>query len=490
MENKYERTAKGRDAWEGFPETYKSMLMAMYFSDGGYCIREAMRFLQENKVDKNEYSGNAKLNYLRWADRFFRELSTVFSNEGFWKENIDTLEDILCCAEGYLKDLSGDYCGITHAHRTEAGYQDDTNLVNLAQTQDFYFSLLYWHQGKEEEFRERLGNIFSATMRNVRYVVAHEDAEELTKLDFHGMDGFDSVEFIFWTPLSWLYDEDGMSDYAHELLPIYEEYVEFLTAMDGDGFNTTVRDKFLLDAETDLQHLYEISIERMTDEDLIDSKYYGDSFDEKENKLKACDDRINTIRERLFKDNIDFNLQKQTEMEHCWEEICDDLRGRITDLEYQCWIKPLVYDLTDVSDGIIYLRWDKPEEPQKRFNIIQHIKEIYQDLLDTVVHEHIPEISHVEVGFPGYYHKRWRGFTDRLKKILMDYPEMPVVVFKENDENDGNSYYSNINSTECTISYVHDPDTGEFVEKVIAIYVNKPKITEGEFMIPEDEIPF
>ena len=69
---------------------------------------------------------------------------------------------------------------------------------------------------------------------------------------------------------------------------------------------------------------------------------------------------------------------------------------------------------------------------------------------------------------------------------------MPVVVFKENDENDGSSYYSNINGTECMISYVHDPviDTREFVEKVIAIYVNNPKKTEDEFMIPEDEIPF
>ena len=328
MENKYIHNEK-RDAWDGFPETYKNMLMAMYFSDGDYCVMEAMRFLQENKVDKNEYSGNAKLNYLRWTDRFFRELSTLFSNEDFWKENIETLEDILCCAERYLKDLSGDYHEITHAHRTEAGYQDDTNLVNLAQTQDFYFSLLYWRQGKKEEFRERLGKVFSATMRNARYVIFHENARNLIKLDFHGMDGFDSVEFIYWTPLSWLYDENCMTGFIHELIPVYEEYVEFLSDMEGE-MDSVVRDRFMLDAETNLQKLYDIYFERMADEVLVNEDFYDDCLSEKAGKIKDCESRIEKIETRLFEDRADLKASRQTELARKWEDVRTDMKGNIS----------------------------------------------------------------------------------------------------------------------------------------------------------------
>lgn len=483
MENKYIHNEK-RDAWEGFPETYKSMLMAMYFSDGDYCVMEAMRFLQENKVDKNEYSGNAKLNYLRWTDRFFRELSTIFSNEEFWKKNIETLEDILCCAEGYLKDLAGDYHEITHTHRTESGYQNDTNLVNLAQTQDFYFSLLYWHQGKEEKFRERLGNVFSATMRNVRYVIFHEN-RDLIKLDFHGMDGFDSVEFIFWTPLSWLYDENCMTEYVHELIPVYEEYVEFLSGMDGEMDNL-VRDRFLLDAETNLQKLYEINFERMIDEGLVDEKSYDDCFSEKAGKITECERCIEKIKLRLYEDRTELDSSRQKEIAYKWEEMRADIKNNVsmTEDDYQSWIEPLVYDWTDVDEGIMYLRWYGSK------HMICDLKRRYQDLLDITVKEHVPEVSHVEITATGLYHKEWRSFTVDLIGHLIENPGMPVVVYKENDKADEKNYYSNRNNTECRISYVHDPETGEFIEKVIAIYVNNPKTIEDEFMLAENEIPF
>ena len=485
MEKRYERKTKERDPWEGFPETYKSMLMAMCFSDGDYCIKEALRFLQENKVGKNEYSGNAKLNYLRWTDRFFRELSTIVSNEEFWKENIETLEDILRCTEGYLKDLSGDYHEITHAHRTEAGYQDDTNLVNIIQTLDFYFSLLYWHKGKAEEFRERLGNIFSATMRNVRYVVFNENARELIKLDFHGMDGFDSVEFIFWTPLSWLYDEACMREYVHELIPVYEEYVEFLSGMDGE-MDSIVRDRFLLDAETNLQNLYDINFEHMADEGLVDEKCYDDYFAEKTAKITSCEKRIEKIKLRLYEDRTDLDSSRQTELANKWEIMRADIKNNIsiTEDDYQSWIEPLVYDWTDVTEGIMYLRWCEAS------HMIWDLKRRYQDLLDITVKEHVPGISHVEITASGRYHKEWRSFTMDLIEYLTENPGMPVVVYKENDRADEKNYYSNRNNTECRISYVYDPETGEFIEKVIAIYVNNPKKTEDEFMVSEDEIPF
>lgn len=484
MDNKYIQSER-RNAWEGFPEAYKSILMAMYFSEGDYCIREAMKFLQENKVDKHEHAGNAKLNYIRWADRFFRELSTVFSNEKFWKDNNETLEDVLCCAEGYLKDLAGDYHEITHTHRTESGYQDDTNLVNLAQTQDFYFSLLYWHQGKEEEFRERLGNVFSATMRNVRYVIFHEN-RDLIKLNFYGMDGFDSVEFIFWTPLSWLYDENCMAEYVHELIPVYEEYVEFLAGMDGERDNI-VRDRFLLDAETNLQKMYDIDFERMTDEGLIDESCYDDCFSEKASKITACETRIEKIKQRLYEDRTAFNSSKQAELALKWEEMRIDIKNNIsiTEDEYQSWIEPLVYDWTATDEGIMYLRWWGSSHK------IWDLKRRYQDLLDITVREHVPEVSHVKIIASGHYYKEWRDFTVDLIGYLTENPGMiPVVVYQENGRADEKNYYSNRNNTECRISYVHDPETGEFIEKVIAIYVNNPKTIEDEFMLAENEIPF
>ena len=42
-----------------------------------------------------------------------------------------------------------------------------------------------------------------------------------------------------------------------------------------------------------------------------------------------------------------------------------------------------------------------------------------------------------------------------------------------------------------TISYAHDPNTGEFREKVISIYVNKPYVPEEDvFNSSEIEVPF
>lgn len=311
MGNKYIRQVNTRAFWDGFPLAYKSMLQAMYLSDGDYCIRDAMRFLQDHKVNKNEHSGNAKLRYLRWTDRFFRQLCCGM-NEDYWKENNILLEEILCCAEGYLMDLSGDYEEIRHSHRTEAGYLDDTNLVNLSQALEFYFCILSWNQGKETEFREGLRNIFASTMRNVHYVISHEDAEALLKYDFYGKDGLNSIEFIYWRPLSWIYDMSNSSDFAHELIPVYEEYVAFLYDMDGD-INTGVRDKILLDAETDLQWLYEMNFERMTDEREIDVNHYEAYLNEKEDKIQTCEEKIKTIRSRPHDAGIKMHSSEASE---------------------------------------------------------------------------------------------------------------------------------------------------------------------------------
>ncbi len=60
-----------------------------------------------------------------------------------------------------------------------------------------------------------------------------------------------------------------------------------------------------------------------------------------------------------------------------------------------------------------------------------------------------------------YYHQNWAAFTQKLRKLMKDYPSMPVVILQPQKPNV---------KIDCAVAYVHDPKTDELMEKVIAIY--------------------
>lgn len=64
-----------------------------------------------------------------------------------------------------------------------------------------------------------------------------------------------------------------------------------------------------------------------------------------------------------------------------------------------------------------------------------------------------------------YYHKKWRVFTEKLHSLMNEYPTLPVVF--------PCSYEADTYSLDCSIGYVHDHETGEFKEKIIAVHSDR-----------------
>ena len=62
------------------------------------------------------------------------------------------------------------------------------------------------------------------------------------------------------------------------------------------------------------------------------------------------------------------------------------------------------------------------------------------------------------------YLKKYRSFTQKLRDLMDDNPELPVVPvvphLRKNIQN---------NDYDCAIAYIHDPASGDFMEKIIAI---------------------
>ena len=84
----------------------------------------------------------------------------------------------------------------------------------------------------------------------------------------------------------------------------------------------------------------------------------------------------------------------------------------------------------------------------------------------------------------GAYHRKWKDFTRDLRKLMRENPTLPVVVSVPDGTED--------REIACTLTYVHDPRTGDFREKIILIH--KAVRVRPEFLDLTDddlaELPF
>lgn len=59
------------------------------------------------------------------------------------------------------------------------------------------------------------------------------------------------------------------------------------------------------------------------------------------------------------------------------------------------------------------------------------------------------------------FHENWKGFTQKLRDLMQEQPTLPVVITCAGAKDV---------ELDCSISYVHDRETGIFVEKIISIF--------------------
>lgn len=129
----YEKQHKAaKAAWEELPEALQDMILTIFHSNGEYGVSDAIRYLSEHKVNSSEHCGTAKLEYLKWVDRVFRDMYPVFNHEDLWENQGKEIEEILARAEGYLRDLAADYEQLSIMSRDEMGFYDSSDLVKIA----------------------------------------------------------------------------------------------------------------------------------------------------------------------------------------------------------------------------------------------------------------------------------------------------------------------------------------------------------------------
>ena len=489
----FEKRNKMAEAtWETFPEALQDLILTMFHSNGEYGVSDAIRYLREHKVSLSEHSGTAKLTYLRWVDKVFRNMChLMFEFEDSWGRYGEDIEEILLCADGYLRDLAADYDHLSVMSKDELSFYDSTDLVILSQDFDMFFCALYWYKEEHEKFEERLERIFEATKRNITYLLQHEYAAEL-KLDFWDMDDFLPMEFYFWENIAWLYHGGGAVAFPQRLIQIYEEYVDFLYALEV-GRNWKTRNELVIKAEHDLQFLYEMDIDRIKDE--VSEDEYPDYIEQCEQKVQESKERVDAIR-KPYAINInqesedDCEEDDERDWEAVWSEASKSLSKKIGQLSFGTWIEPLSLYYVDKHNMIMYLLWTEQEK------LINYLEKDYLAQIEDEIKIIAPEIEHLEILTANvemqnqHYHKKWSDKTNFLRELLLAYKTTPAVIFIEPDNDEKEPYMIDPSRTEIVEGYAHDPETGAFTEKVIAISIKKPRNIDDDFFVPEEEIPF
>ena len=479
-----------KDVWDGFPDALKNLILTMFCSLGEYGVSDAIRYLKEHKVSMSEHSGAAKLSYLKMCARVFKNMYPMFTFEEAWTENAELIEDILTCAEGYIRDLAADGDAISYMNRDELGLYDDTDLVNIAQDLDVFFCTLYCYKEEQDKFEAKLADIFEAAKRNLSYLLQHDFAAEYK--DLYDMDDFLPMDFFYWDKIGCIYHCGGAVVFPQHLIEIYEEYTDFLYELETGG-NWKTRNELVIKAEKDLQFLYELDIDRIKDE--IPDDEYAELAEQCEQKIRESKERVEAIRKEYAARPIghDTDSDDTGSSERDWESIWFKARNALSEesatLSYNTWIMPLEYYRVD-RNKVMYLLW-----PHKEV-LIRHLEEYYLEQIEMAVKDIEPEIEGVKIlpdetnAHKMHYHRRWKFFSNQLRDSMDAHPTMPVVVFRETGDDEKDPYIADAGLTECTVGYAKDPATGE-VEKIIAVYVNKPKSKDAEDrFISEEDVPF
>ena len=426
MSNRNMQKTKKEDFWKSYPDVIERLYKSALSDDGNHTVLETISFLKDNKVKKDERNGLAKMDYIRFTDRFFRGLCCLFPVDVF-TDHSDELLDILGCANEYLHDLC-DFDTVSNMPRIETGYRDEYDLVNTIQYFDYYYLNLYFYSDQFDKAKAKLDKLLMETKINAKYMLSQKDAMDYAEIDCYGLDGLE-LECVYWQPLmwvrqnvsyDWLYDPDVPDKIKPELIRAFEDYLQFLKEIPLEYYSACkARSNLVFHTAVELQEMLEFAMELMEDEGIIGSQIYGCSYDEMGSRVKELEELKAAYGE------------EKNEGTHI--------------------------NLTEAAP-----HYTEKEDMHKA------------EFLDNN---------------EGYYHRTFGKMTEALKERMRDYPDLPVVVLPDGDPS--NSKGNIILTPECCIGHVHDPDSGEFLEKIIAIYVNKSPVgVIDDLFLTEDELPF
>lgn len=536
------KNMQNNDFWKRYPHVIERFYKAALSDDSSHSVSEVINFLLDLKV-KNENdgrNGTAKMDFIRYTDRVFKGICCLYTVDDFFADYSDELFEILDCADEYLHDMC-DYDTVSNMPRKESGFRDEYDLVNYIQYFDYYYLNLHLYgSGNFYKAKEKLSRLLEMTKTDIQYMLSKKEALDYAELDCYGMDGFE-VECVYWQPLHWLqqnvaydwmtFDSDMSDEIRPEVLCAYENYIQFLKEIPLEYYSSfKARNKLIFHAAADLQGMLECAMELIEDEGMIESQTKGYSYDEMERRVKELEELKAAYGEDKHMGTHSTGITgtafhyTEKEWEECWKKAKVNSSEKSNRISYKAWIEPLEFSHVDLYSGTMYVTCPYPDE-----DLLDHVREYFQTMLESEIRKQTPYINRVKiiakeeseqgiydtsdihepensesVSFSrkeslhkeesflrneGYYHKNYSTMTKALLKKMLENPDLPVVVLPDGDptNNKGNI----ILTPECCIGYVHDPDSGEFLEKIIAVYVNKSPVGVIEdLFITEDEVPF
>lgn len=160
-------------------------------------------------------------------------------------------------------------------------------------------------------------------------------------------------------------------------------------------------------------------------------------------------------------------MYKMDQAHEKWQEIIDYVKANntITEEEYKTWLEPL--RPFGCGDGKFTALYDTREEWPLVF-----IQERYGKMIEEAVRY----VMGLEIQFKAYKNpnqdlkeqikkneKKWKNFTVKLRKLMREYPELPVVVgFCGGSMHNGD--------VDCSVSDYCDGVTNELLARMILIH--------------------
>ena len=150
-----------------------------------------------------------------------------------------------------------------------------------------------------------------------------------------------------------------------------------------------------------------------------------------------------------------------------WREIIDYVKANnvVTEEEYKTWLEPL--RPLGYGDGRLTALYDTQDECQLVF---------VQERFGTMIEEAAKHVMGLEIQFKAFKNpnldlkerikrneRKWKSFTVKLRKLMQEYPELPVVV--------GSCSESLLSGdVDCNVSDYYDGVTNELLARMILIH--------------------
>lgn len=266
-----------RNAWMGISDDFKEICISLSRMDGSYAYQDGVNYLinMMNKI----YTLNDKDRFVMYVSRFFGySMLPMELHEDGWKEQCDTLQVILEMTESVMFNLiDGDLIFINH--RTEKGYTDDYDYINIIQEINAYLCICYFFMGNIEQLNYRLKIVLYMTINNLNYLICHKGAEYLINMQKIITDEFYVKGMKYWMePLGLLINELTSVEQAELMTNIYCDYLDYLVIKYKEQSSNKVVKTILRGEERHLDKFIGLLNDGQIDDEMYEQGYNKAEF--------------------------------------------------------------------------------------------------------------------------------------------------------------------------------------------------------------------